>query len=218
MENNNAQLTEKYKKEVADILSTISIGLSETVLKKIEPEIINLDDKLGEIRKELEVFRKDNVLLYKSKEENLLTELNQLKEDLKVNNTIISKIEGINLSHDKIREQINTNGASTNLLIENVTKTLDIIPVIIKEENSKTTDEIQNSIDGIILKKITLISEKLDEIESYSELKNQLKEMQLRQKRIFKFLYILLFMLITFFITLVSIFVFQYNQIGHSIV
>ncbi len=263
MENNNSQLTEKYKKEVADILSTISIGLGETVLNKIEPEISNLDNKLGQIRKELDVFRKDNVAIYKSIEGNLLTELNRVKEDLEVTNTVVHKIEDVNLNQDRIIEQINTNGSSTNVLIENVTKsldtipdtikginlsqekiieqinangsstnvlinnatkTLDIIPKTIQEgnnlitqfsiENSKSTVEIQNSINELVVKKITLIAEKISKIESDSELKNQLKKMVLKQKSIYKFLYILLFILITFFITFVGIFVFQFYQKG----
>lgn len=221
MENNSSQLTERYKKEVADILRKISEGLCENILKKIEPEISNLNKKLSTINNELDAFKKDNITLHKSTEGIFLTELNLVKEDLKGNNIFFRKIEERSLNQGKIIEQISANGSTVNVLIEKVNKTLETIPENIRnlvtqlrQENSKITGDIQKSIDEILLKKIPIISEKLIQIESNSELKHQLKEMHLKQIRIFKFIYLLLFMLIAFFISVVSILVFQNNQIG----
>ena len=38
----DSQLTEKYKKEVSDILTKISDGMGKTVIEKLRPEINTL--------------------------------------------------------------------------------------------------------------------------------------------------------------------------------
>lgn len=190
----DSQLTEKYKKEVSDILTKIGDGMGKTVIEKLKPEINTLAKDLDEFRKVV-AFQKDN--------------------NIEFQNTIKDKISDINVKQESVIKTVTLNGQSSNILLKELNKTVEIIPQKIQygtdllnkfsERSNESTENINNIINGKVLEEFKLISERLYKIESNNTLEIQLNKFLLGQEKTFKFIYILLFILTAVFITSIII-------------
>lgn len=190
----DSQLTEKYKKEVSDILTRIGDGMGKTVIEKIKPEINTLVSYLNEFRNVVALQKENNIEFHKN---------------------IKDKIEDINVKQEGVIKAVTFNGESSNILLKGLNKTVEIIPQKIQNgtdllnqlsaENKEVTENINNTINGKVLEEFKMISERLDKIESNNKLEIQLNEFLLGQEKTFKFIYILLFILIAVFITSIII-------------
>lgn len=190
----DSQLTEKYKKEVSDILTKIGDGMGKTVIEKLQPEINTLVKDLDEFRKVV-VFHKEN--------------------NIEFHNTIKDKIKDINVKQESVINAVTYNGESSNILLKELNKSVEIIPQKIQYgtdllnkfsvRSNDATENINNTINGKVLEEFKLISERLNKIESNNKLEIQLNEFLLGQEKTFKFIYILLFILTAVFITSIII-------------
>lgn len=187
-------LTDKYKKEVSDILTKIGDGMGKTVIEKIKPEINTLVNDLNEFRNVVALQKENNIEFHKN---------------------IKDKIEDINVKQEGVIKAVTFNGESSNILLKGLNKTVEIIPQKIQNgtdllnqlsaENKEVTENINNTINGKVLEEFKLISERLNKIESNNKLEIQLNEFLLGQEKTFKFIYLLLFILIAVFITSIII-------------
>jgi hypothetical protein len=190
----DSQLTEKYKKEVSDILTKIGDGMGKTVIEKLQPEINTLTKDLDEFRKVV-TFQKEN--------------------NIEFHNTIKDKIADINVKQENVINAVTYNGESSNILLKELNKSVEIIPEKIQNgtdllnqlsaENKEATENINNTINGKVLEEFKIISERLDKIESNKTYEIQLNKFLLGQEKTFKFIYILLFILTAVFITSIII-------------
>ncbi len=158
----DSQLTEKYKKEVSDILTKISDGMGKTVIEKLRPEINTLANDLNEFRKTV-AFQKAN--------------------NIEFQNTIKEKIDLHELKQESVIKSVFLNVESSNILLKELNKTVEIIPQKIQygtdllndfsAQNNDVTEKINNTINGKVLEEFKMISERLDKIESNHKLEIQ---------------------------------------------
>jgi hypothetical protein len=190
----DSQLTEKYKKEVSDILTKIGDGMGKTVIENLKPEINTLAKDLDEFRKIVAFQKADNIEFH-----------NNIKE----------KIDFIELKQESVIKSVFLNVESSNILLEGLNKTVEIIPQKIQygtdllnnfsARSKEATEKINDTINDKVLEEFKLISERLNKIESDNKLEIQLNKFLLGQEKTFKFIYILLFILTTIFVTSIII-------------
>lgn len=187
----DSQLTEKYKKEVSDILTKISDGMGKTVIEKLRPEINTLANDLNEFRKTV-AFQKAN--------------------NIEFQNTIKEKIDLHELKQESVIKSVFLNVESSNILLKELNKTVEIIPQKIQygtdllndfsAQNNDVTEKINNTINGKVLEEFKMISERLDKIESNNKLEIQLNEFMQMEKKRLQILYLIILTLIISIIVL----------------
>lgn len=191
----DSQLTEKYKKEVSDILTKIGDGMGKTVIENLKPEINTLSKDLDEFRKIVAFQKADNIEFH---------------------NTIKKKIDFIELKQESVIKSVFLNVESSNILLEGLNKTVEIIPQKIQYgtdllnnfsvRNKEATEKINNTINDKVLEEFKLISERLNKIESDNKLEIQLNEFLLGQQKMFKIIILVLFIIVAVVICSIIIF------------
>jgi hypothetical protein len=168
--------------------------MGKTVIENLKPEINTLAKDLDEFRKIVAFQKADNIEFH-----------NNIKE----------KIDFIELKQESVIKSVFLNVESSNILLEGLNKTVEIIPQKIQygtdllnnfsARSKEATEKINDTINDKVLEEFKLISERLNKIESDNKLEIQLNKFLLGQEKTFKFIYILLFILTTIFVTSIII-------------
>lgn len=178
-------LTEKYRKEVSDILTKIGEGMGQSVIEKLQPEINTLVLDLKEFRETVAFQKEKNMEFY---------------------NTIKEKIDYIELKQESVIKSVFLNVESSNILLQGINKTVEIIPQKIQDgtdllnnysaRSSEITKNIKDTLNGKVFEEFRLISERFNKIESDNKLELQFNEFQNRQRKMSNYILVLLSVMI----------------------
>lgn len=167
----NAQLPEKYRTEIKEVLTEISEGLAESVSERFQAQVSNVKSHVAEIEAAALQSVKNSALFHIEMEDKLINMHHQLQE---LQTTEGSNQEVLNALHKSV-ESISLHVQKS---AENIRQIAEEMRTEIRLSDTKT-HELQQEQFNIILEKIT-------ETKSKDNLQLKLEELKEKQQTYFR--------------------------------